>query len=424
LLNSGNVPLSLALLGGAGPAITFLSPVFDTSVRWLILLAVLVWAGTRGRAFAWLQGRTGGFILACLAWSLLTYLWSMQPTLTFMKAGGFILVVGALVTAGYRWTRTNALSDALSFLMPMMIASLLAAVLGRTQESSSVMSQGLDLYRGLTGNSNMLGSLMFMITPLLLWKVHSTRGRKRFVWAALLAVTLIMLALSVARSSILAILLMAGVYGLALPLARRTSIAFFGGLGIVTAFLMMPGTLGQIESRYVRKNVAAQSSQILFSREGPWEVSVAMAKQGGLFGAGYGVSINGGEFSGGLTTFGYGREKGNTQLAIVEETGIVGLALYMLIVVSLVARLWKAFSAAGDRNLRALIGIVTGSIVGELVIGAFEAWWVAPGSPESIWFWAMVGVALGLCNAVLQRPARRAAGEPVNPRMAASAVRR
>jgi O-antigen ligase len=149
-----------------------------------------------------------------------------------------------------------------------------------------------------------------------------------------------------------------------------------------------------------------------------------MAKQGGLFGAGYGVSINGGEFSGGLTTFGYGREKGNTQLAIVEETGIVGLALYMLIVVSLVARLWKAFSAAGDRNLRALIGIVTGSIVGELVIGAFEAWWVAPGSPESIWFWAMVGVALGLCNAVLQRPARRAAGEPVNPRMAASAVRR
>jgi hypothetical protein len=270
LLTSGNVPLSLALLGGAGPAITFLSPVFSTSVRWAILLAVFVWAGTRSRAFAWLQSRTGGFILACLAWSLLTYVWSMQPTLTFMKAGGFVLVVGALVTAGYRWIRTNAAGDALSFLMPLMIVALLAAVLGRTQESSSLQSQGLDLYRGLTGNSNMLGSLMFMITPLILWKLHSSRGRQRFIWAMLLAVTLVMLALSVARSSILATLLMVAVYGLALSLARRASVVFFGGLGIVTAILMMPSTLDQIESRYVRKNVAAHSSPILFSREGPW----------------------------------------------------------------------------------------------------------------------------------------------------------
>jgi hypothetical protein len=34
------------------------------------------------------------------------------------------------------------------------------------------------------------------------------------------------------------------------------------------------------------------------------------------------------------------------------------------------------------------------------VMGFFEAWWVAPGSPESIWFWAMVGIGLGLCQVV------------------------
>ena len=39
----------------------------------------------------------------------------------------------------------------------------------------------------------------------------------------------------------------------------------------------------------------------------------------------FGNSIGGGSFAGGLTAVGYGREKGNTQLAIVEETGLVGL---------------------------------------------------------------------------------------------------
>jgi len=423
-LKRGNAALPLAVLGGAGPAITFLSPVLNTSVRWLILIAVLAWAGTRSRAFGWLQSRTGALIVAYLAWSLLTYLWSLQPPLTFMKASAFALVVVALVTSGYRWVRTNSPRDALSFLMPLMIVALLAAVLGRTQASSTVQSQGMDLYRGLTGNSNMLGSLMFMITPLLLWKLHLSRGRAKALWAAPLALTLAMLALSVARSSILATLLMIGAYGLSLPMARRASIAFFGILGLVTVLLMMPGTLEHVETRYVRKNMSVQNSHVLFSRETPWQVSMEMAKQGGILGAGYGVSIDGGKFEGGLTSFGYGREKGNTQLAIMEETGVIGLLMYGLIVAALATRLWRAYSAARDRQSRVLLGIVFGAILGELVAGIFEAWWVAPGSPESIWFWALVGAALGLCDAVLSQPVSRAPARTSTARLATSDVRR
>jgi O-antigen ligase len=187
---------------------------------------------------------------------------------------------------------------------------------------------------------------------------------------------------------------------------------------------MMPGTLDKFETRYVRKNTVAQGASVMFSRQGPWELSLEMARQGGIIGAGYGVSIGGATFTGGLTAFGYGREKGNSQLAIVEETGIVGLMLYGLVVVALLGRLLRAFRASRNRDARALVGIVLGAILGALVLGVFEAWWVAPGSPESLWFWTIVGVALGVCDAVLPQPRRRATPVSTSPRVAVSASRR
>jgi hypothetical protein len=67
------------------------------------------------------------------------------------------------------------------------------------------------------------------------------------------------------------------------------------------------------------------------------------------------------------------------------------LTLHLLIVVSMLGGIWRAFRASVDPNVRALTAIVTGALLGALVIGIFEAWWVAPGAPESLWFWTMVG---------------------------------
>lgn len=401
-----NWPLALALFGGVGLVISFLAPIFTTSTRWALILAVLIFTLARPRALGWLRSSTGIFLIISMAWALLTYFWSLQPLLTVMKAVAFTLVVVALVSAGYRWVLFNGIRNALSFLFPLMVASLLAGVLGRTEAETHTAGTGMDLYRGLAGNSNMFGSLMFMISPFLLWQFHLGRGRPRvqLLWGAMLALAFSMLLLSVARSSILAMALLVAAYGFALPLARRTSLLFFGGLAISTVLLMSPGALDKLSAKYVRKNLTAQNTSIFFSRETPWEISLNMAKQGGWLGAGYGVSIDGGSFRSGLTAVGYGREKGNTQLAIMEETGIVGLALHVLIVVSVLGRMWRAFRAATDPNLKVLTAIVMGALLGEVVIGVFEAWWVAPGAPESIWFWTMVGVGLALVD--LARPSQ------------------
>jgi len=419
--NLHNWPLTVAILGGVGLVISFLAPVFTTSVRWFLLGAVLAAVALRRRSFAWVRSAPGISIVLCVTWGVLTTAWSQEPTLSFMKSAAFALVTGALISAGYQWVRSNPLREALTFLFPLAIAAILAGVLGKTSATAYVAGPGIVLYRGLTGNSNMLGSLMFMVVPLMLWKVHVSSGRWRAMWCVMLLIGLAVLVLSVARSSILATLILVATYGMSLALARRAAILFFGSLIAATFVLMTPATLDRLEARYVRKstNTNMQQPSVMYSRQGPWEVSLEMARRGGIIGAGYGVSIGGGHFAGGLTAFGYGREKGNSQLAIVEETGIVGLFLYALIVITLVDRLWRAFRSSTDRTLRVLIGIVLGAIVGELVLGVFEAWWVAPGAPESIWFWTMVGVAIALSEAVLRKPVAHTAVTTRSARFAA-----
>jgi len=393
-----NWPLAIALLGGVGLVITFLSPIFTIGARWGLIVALLLFTLRWPKSLGWLRTSTGAFLVANMLWGLLTYFWSLQPLLTIMKAAAFVLVVMALTSAGYLWFRVNGIRSALAFLFPLMLAALLAGVLGRTDESSYAAGPGMDLYRGMTGNSNMFGSLMFMISPLIIWNLHCSLRRPfaRWIWGAILTLVFVMLLLSVSRSSITGFLVMLGAYGLALSLARRASILLFGALAIVTGLVMWPGTLQGIESRFVRKNLKVQNSAVAYSRLEPWAVSWEMAKQGGWWGAGYGVSIGAGSFGGGLTSVGYGREKGNTQLAIVEETGIVGLVLHVLVSGSAVRRVWRAFRMSSDPHFRTLAAIVTGALLGQLVIGLFEAWWVAPGAPESVWFWSIIGVAIAL----------------------------
>jgi O-antigen ligase len=148
---------------------------------------------------------------------------------------------------------------------------------------------------------------------------------------------------------------------------------------------------------------------ILFSRERVWDKSYENAIAGGWFGAGYGVTIGNTVFEGGLTAETYGREKGNTELAIVEETGMVGLMLYVILLLTLFTPLVSAHIGEKDRDAKVVLGLITGGLCGITVTSLFEAWWVAPGSPESVFFWGLAGV--GLCLAEKSRRASRS-GSP------------
>lgn len=142
--------------------------------------------------------------------------------------------------------------------------------------------------------------------------------------------------------------------------------------------------------------IRARGGDILFSRRDPWEESYNGALQGGWFGLGYGASYGDTGFSGGLTAVGYGREKCNSQLAVIEETGIVGGVFYVILIFTIFAELLRGVKRAVEPEARMEIALITGLASGLLLQSMFEAWWTSPGSVESALFWSTVGVGSAL----------------------------
>jgi O-antigen ligase len=187
-----------------------------------------------------------------------------------------------------------------------------------------------------------------------------------------------------------------------LDLRRRQMVVSVIALSALLVTMAVPSFWDVASERYIYKS-SKQGQGVFYTREQVWEISKENALAGGWLGAGYGVSIGENEFAGGLTAVGYGREKGNTQMAIMEETGLVGLGLYAAFLIVLFRRMLRLFLRVGTRDERVLLGIVIGTLVGLTVQGIFEAWWVAPGSPEAAYWWAFVGVASGVSLALERR---------------------
>jgi O-antigen ligase len=178
-------------------------------------------------------------------------------------------------------------------------------------------------------------------------------------------------------------------------------------LGVSGTVIIAPQVQESLYNRVVVKGNS--EGEIFYSRYKPWSDSYHAALQGGYFGLGYGVSAGHKEFELGLTAETYGREKGNAQLAIWEETGLVGLTLYTILFLAIFKTFFRAYRAAqGNNDLRVMLGIVGGAALGMIFESVFEAWWVAPGSIESAGFWAIVGIGAGISRQAIasRRPVR------------------
>ncbi len=386
----------LAVLAFVGPAIAYVNVVFTTTVRWGVVAVLAVVLLGSGRAFAILRHGAGIAIVAYLTWCGVTYFWSGVPELTLMKSGAFALVAVGLVAGGQQWVARLGWRRSLDYLFPLLALALFAGAFG--QQGIEQPTGSLSLYGGLAGNPNMLGSLMNMAIPLLLWHSYRTRAtpRRLVVWLGLLAFVIAVLLMSVSRSSILAAIVTCVAF-LAVVGVRRNAVAYAIVVVVaVGAIAAVPDVLTTLEQRYVRKVADDAEGEILGSRRDVWEESYELAVEGGLVGGGFGVTIGDTAFIVGVTAVGYGREKGNSQLAIFEETGVVGFVLYLVVLFTLFRAAAVPVRQSAERDRKVMGAIVLGALAGQIAQSLFEAWWVAPGSPEAAYFWALCGVALGL----------------------------
>jgi hypothetical protein len=258
----------------------------------------------------------------------LTWSWPDVPELTGAKAITFAVVTLAVTSGGIEWARTRAGNSLIARHFPFTLLAIFAGFFGYSTPGASVDSGvAVSLYRGLTGNPNTLGMLAAMGLPYAVWHFYSS-----------------------------------GRHGA----PRRASFV------AVVAVQAAPDSTHDNFWRFADKG--NPNADILFSRRSLWEVSYEQARKGGWFGGGYGVTIGETGFDFGLTAFGYGREKGNTQLAIMEELGLIGLWLYGLLLASLFGHLARTFKRFQTRDDKVAFGIVTGAILGMTVNSVFEAW--------------------------------------------------
>jgi O-antigen ligase len=392
--------------------------VFTGASRWAFLFALFIPVLLSGYMFSCLSTPFGILTAAFAVWCLLTAFWSDEPWLTMSKSFAMGLTALTLVSAGMAWAKSSTPRHLFAPLIGFVIVAMAVVLLGIPSDKAfDIPNEGMMLFQGAVTGSNLLGIIQAMAIPFLAWRLYVDR-RNWFLacfFAILLALTTIFCLMSGSRGALIAVLFSFAGFTLAFGLLRFVLILIISAI-ISTAVLVVFPAANDAVLRVIYKSSEAEQS-LFYTRQAAWEESWEKAKRGGAIGAGFGVSIDSETFDVGLTAVGYGREKGNSQLAIAEELGTVGLIIYGAMLLALFIPLLRAMMSTWDPRRRIACGIVLGSLVGILSQSLFEAWFVAPGAPESSFFWTLTGLALGLAEGSRRQARAVPRRRPIMPRI-------
>lgn len=393
-----HILMPLLLVSFLSTGITFMQPTFWLDARWPILAIMGLYVlSTKTRTS--LPGPAFVALITYSSWCVATALWSEQPGLSILKSGLMFLVAMIGVRAGYLWQAQHDSTSTLAFLFPCLVLSLMSSLGGGESTSS------LNALVGSTHGSNFLGTSVAIAVPLSLWSFERAVGRARLIWAGVLVFQVIVLYQSISRGAYLISLSAITGWVISRSVGRSIGVALAIVWVSVLLLIASPQTVDALIQRNFSKTTLASGS-VLDSRQKNWDESYDAAVVGAWAGVGYGVST-GMVPAGGLSLRmgGYGREKGNSQLAIVEETGVVGLVFYLLLLLSLLQPILRAFmSTTGPQ--KTMLGLVSGALVGMVLQSIVESWWVGPGSLEFCYFWVIAGVGLGLARPTAAAAAR------------------
>jgi O-antigen ligase len=323
-----------------------------------------------------------------LTYSFVTTFWTENVLLSLAKWFLYATVALAFLIAGTAVTQnssrdTNPFEPLKWLFLPMMVSSLFALSTGAGWIESN--------FRGYCGNSNSLGASIMLTSPWLIFELkRSWDNRRRRRWLlALAAATVVVMLATHSRAALCAFLILPAIAGKQMKAGRKVTLAYIALMALIVTYALRPESFDAAYHSYVAK----RADNILASRGTQMEDSWEAAKQGGLFGEGFGVSVGLSRYWD-LTTFSrISREKGNSILGIVEETGLVGLGLYIAVLCALYGALRK-FSSTSDPDQKFIANIAIGYFVAALIHGQFEAWFLSFGPDVSV-YWATIGMALG-----------------------------
>ncbi len=320
---------------------------------------------------------------------LLTLLWTDNFLLTVTKLLLYTPVVLLFFIGGSLLSTTQLQRPNPYWVMAPLYVLLLASSFLSYLTGGGVGG----LFSGLTHNPNSLAAMLVFTSPWIVVALQQTPSgrKKRLLWVAASAGMVFLLLTHSRTSIVMAIALISPVFWISKG-TRKAMLAYALLMVVALAYGINPQIFGEINQSLVKKS----NDSILSSREGQMVTSLEKAREGGVFGVGYGLSAGMSEY----WTFGsfsgdYSREKGSSQLAVIEECGIVGFLFYLLLIggICLGTVRWGRLASVTPEG-RLLFVLLLGFFVGAILHSMFEAWFLSPGMETSS-FWAMVGISFG-----------------------------
>lgn len=316
--------------------------------------------------------------------------WSLYPAVTLQRSVYLILLFSGIFSM-ILLSKNILIPNTLKFLFPanlfVILISFFSLITGIPDNSWSG-GNGLG-FMGLAGHQNTLASaILFTLPGLLVYKIKDKGDKSNvtsILYFLLFTFNFLLILLTYSRASILALVIGVVTYLLLTKSKKIIIIIIALTAGLLILFLTIQ-PLNNLLNNFLSKD----GGNILDRRIILWEPSYEAAKKGGLSGLGYGVSapeiktpvLTGSHYIDGR----YIREKGNSVFALIEETGLIGLILFLIPLALLLRQGWmnawmhENYKHASTQSFNH--SILIASLVAFLLHAQFEAWWVGPGSVQ------------------------------------------
>ena len=343
-------------------------------------------------------------------WFLLTSLWSSYPEVSASRSLYFILISTGCMSAGILWLHYSG-KGILDFLLPaniFVILLCLFSIVTNIPSDSWTGGHGKG-FVGFFGHQNLLASVLLFTMPAVFSKLWLAVNSKQLLvysneiklkslltshyllltaYCLLLTANLLLLALTYSRSAILSFLLGVIVFLILTKSWKIISYSFIA-LALITLIIYITPSLNQFADKIIKKDFP----EFYSSRMWMWEPSYRAAVEGGFIGLGYGIShpdIRSGEYSDRFENGRLIREKGNSSLALIEEAGLIGLALFLLPLIVMIANYNKV--PPTPHSLLSTSYFLLAAIYAFLLHSQFEAWWIGVGSVQLPLFFIYFGL--------------------------------
>lgn len=289
-------------------------------------------------------------IFASPVYAIITSLWSLYPSISLQRSLYLVFIYAGLLSTVLLYKHFNKELSIKFFIPANVIIILLSLFSLITNQPSDSWSGGNGLgFMGFAGHQNTLAAAILFTLPgvfALMAKSmeHSVSRNNAHKWSfgyalfddkrqllffLLLTFNFLLFILTYSRASWFALLI-----GIIIFIILTKNIKIILSLiSVLIIFLILTLSIPSINV-FMESVLQKGDSPIFSRRQILWEPSYEAAKLGGLTGLGFGVSapsiktpdLTGSHYENGR----YMREKGNSVLAVIEETGLIGLILFLL----------------------------------------------------------------------------------------------